>query len=129
MRFNYQYFEGKFLPIIPLKLRGSERWFEFNTYLDSGASYSLFHADIAEILGIDLQKGRPEELTIGDGDKLKVILHGVFVNIAGKEYWITVGFSKELGTGFNILGRRDIFEKFIICFHEKDRFIEFKEEI
>jgi len=33
--------------------------------------------------------------------------------------------SKQLGIGFNIIGRKDVFERFKICFDEKEKVIEF----
>lgn len=86
MRFNYQYFEGKFLPIITLKLKGKEEWVEFKAFIDTGASYCLFHADVAEVLGIKLEEGQKEEMTLGDGDILEVYVHNFTISIAGKEF-------------------------------------------
>lgn len=124
MRFDYSYSDGTFLPIIPVKLRGRE-WTEFLAFLDTGASYSIFQADVAEILGIKMEDGEEREVVIGDGDKLKVYLHKIEVALAGKEFLALIGFSKGLGTGLNILGRKDIFEQFTICFKEKEKAIEF----
>jgi len=87
MKFDYRFAEGQFLPIINLKLSGKEEWVESTAYVDSGASYSIFHAEIAEILSLDLEKG--------------------------------------IGVGFNIIGRKSIFDKFLVCFHEKDKYMEF----
>ena len=94
-------------------------------YVDTGASYSLFHAKVAEILGLDVEKGILYELVVGDGDILKVYLHSVTISLAGKEFKVTIGFSKNIGVGFNILGRKDIFDKFNICFNDKDKEISF----
>jgi len=33
--------------------------------------------------------------------------------------------SKQLGIGFNIIGRKDVFERFKICFDEKEKVVEF----
>ena len=125
MKFEYQFAEGRFLPIITIKLKGNYGWVNSTAYLDTGASYSLFHTDVAEILGIPLEKGELNEMTVGDGNTLKVYLHKLKVQIAGEEFVATIGFSKGIGTGFNIVGIKDIFDKFIICFHQKEKYIEF----
>jgi len=57
MRFPYVFLKGKYLPIVPLELKGKE-WVEVRAFADTGASYSVFHSDVAEILGIDYEKGR-----------------------------------------------------------------------
>ena len=45
MKIEYVNFKGKFLPLVPIELKGVE-WVEFLAYLDSGASYTIFHSDI-----------------------------------------------------------------------------------
>jgi hypothetical protein len=73
MKFKYRFYEGCFLPMVPVKLFGKEnRLVEVKAYIDTGASYSLFHSEVAKILGLDLEKGRKHELVVGDGDSLKV---------------------------------------------------------
>ena len=125
MKFSYIFFEGKFLPIISLKLKGRDGWVEFKAYIDTGASYSLFHADEADVLGIELEQGNKEEMIVGDGNALTVYIHKIPISLAGKEFPAQIGFSKGIGVNMNILGRKDLFEKFVICFNEKEKVIEF----
>ena len=125
MRFKYVFDSGKFLPIIPIKLRGNEDWIEFNGYIDTGASFCLFHADVAGILGINLESGEKREMILGDGDSMVVYIHKVPVLLADKEFIASIGFSRDLKIHFYIIGREDLFNQFIICFHEKEKMIEF----
>lgn len=125
MKYKYQFFDGEFLPIIPLKLKGKTETIEVKTYIDTGASYCLFHADIAEILGLILEEGTTTEMVLGDGNILKVYLHHIPITIAEREFTAIVGFSKGLGIRFNITGRKGIFDKFRVCFNERDKEIEF----
>ena len=124
MKFSYRFYEGKFLPIIPISLTENGKLIQMRAYVDTGASYSLFHAKVVEILGLDVE-GILYELVVGDGDILKVYLHSVTVSLVGKEFKVMIGFSKNIGVGFNILGRKDIFDKFNICFNDKDKEISF----
>ncbi len=125
MKLNYLFLDGEFLPVIQLKVKGKE-WLETSAYVDSGASYSIFHADVAEILGISLEDGELKEMVVGDGNVLKVYLHHLSVSLAGIEFIASIGFSKGIGTGFNILGRKTIFDKFLISFNEKEKWMEFQ---
>ncbi len=125
MKFDYRFAEGQFLPIISLKLKGKEEWIESKAYVDSGASYSLFHAGIAEILGFILEEGELREMSVGDGNILKVYVHEILILVAGQEFKAYLGFSKGIGVGFNIVGRKSIFEKFLVCFNEKEKYVEF----
>jgi len=47
------------------------------------------------------------------------------IQLALEEFEAMIGFSKQLGIGFNIIGRRDIFERFKVCFTENERVVEF----
>jgi len=41
-------------PLVPIALEGPARTLKFQALVDSGADHSLFHVDVAEALGIDL---------------------------------------------------------------------------
>src|SRR3989338_6705270 len=97
MKFGYRFAEGQFLPIISLKLKGKEEWVESAAYVDSGASYSIFHSEIAEILGLVLEEGELREMSVGDGNILKVYLHEVLISLENKEFKAYIGFSKGIG--------------------------------
>lgn len=126
MRFSYfQLSATDFAPIIFLKILGKyDDWLEVDAYIDSGASFSIFSAKHAAILGIDSTKGKLQHVTVGDGGLLAVYLHTLKVHIAGEHISAVIGFSKQLGVGFNLLGRKSFFEYFKICFNDKQRFVE-----
>ena len=90
-------------------------------YVDSGASFSIFGSDRADLLGVDYKRGTPVHLVVGDGDSLEVFLHKVSVEFAGTEFVAEIGFSHELGIGFNLLGRKSFFDRFRICFDDRHR--------
>ncbi len=125
MRFDYTEFQGRFLPIVPIRIKGGKEWVTFRAFVDSGAGYSIFQAEMADILGLKLEKGEENYVTVGDGSQIKVYIHRVKVEIAGQEFEATIGFSRHLGIGFNIIGRLDVFSKFRICFDEKEKLVEF----
>ncbi len=123
MKFEYTNFRGKFLPIVPIELKGRE-WVKFLAYLDSGASYSVFHSDVLRILDLDNTKGRKEFMTVGDGSLIAVHFYRIFARFSETKFEADLGFSRQLGIGFNIIGRKDVFERFVICFDEKNRIVE-----
>ena len=99
---------------------------EFRAFVDSGAGYSIFQAEMAEILGLRLENGTESYVTVGDGSQIKVYIHRVKVKIAELEFDASIGFSRHLGIGFNIIGRLDIFDRFKVCFDESERVVEFQ---
>jgi hypothetical protein len=125
MRFPYfQLSSTDFAPIISLKILGKEGWVEFEAYVDSGASFSIFGIERAEILGIDYKKGKSIYLTVGDGGLIEVYLHKLKVEFGNRQFIAEIGFSKQLGVQFNLLGRKDFFDRFCICFNDKDHYLE-----
>ena len=124
MKFYYQELAGRLLPIVPIELKGKE-WISFDAYVDSGASYSIFHADICEDLGIELESGKEGFISMADRSQIKIYMHNIRVKIAEKEFTAAIGFSRHLGIGFNIIGRLDVFNKFKICFDEEENLVEF----
>ena len=125
MKFSYMKLREKYLPIIPLKVKGEAGWTIYNAFVDSGAGYSIFQSDVAEDLNLKLEEGRREYVTVGDGSLIIVYIHRLEIQIGDEEFEAGIGFSKQLGIGFNIIGRKDIFERFKICFDEKEKVVEF----
>ena len=124
MNFPYKKLAGRLLPIVPIELKGKE-WISYDSYVDSGAGYSIFHSDVADDLEIKLEDGEKIYITVGDGSQIIVYLHKILVRIADKEFVAKIGFSERLGIGFNIIGQSDIFDRFKICFDGKEKLVEF----
>lgn len=124
MNFKYQKLAGRLLPVVPIELKGAE-WISYDAYVDSGAGYSVFHSDVADDLEIKIEDGEKVYMTVVDGSQIIVYIHKIPVKIAGEEFEAHIGFSRHLGIGFNVIGRLDIFDRFEICFDEKERFLEF----
>jgi hypothetical protein len=47
------------------------------------------------------------------------------MRIGDVELFVEVGFSEKLGIGFNLLGRKDVFEKFRVCFSDSKKILSF----
>jgi len=113
----------KYGPIVPVALRGLSRWIPFNVFVDSGADYSVFHSDVASLLGFELTSGIKKIVTVGDGDEMTTYLHRVRVHFAHIFIEAPIAFSSGLGAGFNLMGREAFFEKFRVCFNDRDKFV------
>ena len=124
MKFKYRNIAGKLMPIIPIMLKGKD-WKRYNAYVDSGGSRSIFHSYVADDLEINLEDGDKVYITVGDGSQIIVYIHKLTVKIADQEFKASIGFSRNLGIGFNIIGRLDIFSKFKICFDDTEKIVEF----
>jgi predicted aspartyl protease len=112
------------MPIIPVMIFDHIVW----AFVDSGATFSIIAAKEAKDMGIDWQKGKCQMIVVGDGSFIPVYLHNLTLTIGGKKVKAPVGFSDRLGVGFNILGRKGIFEHFKVCFSDKKKKITFSIE-
>jgi hypothetical protein len=124
--FPYKHLRGQPAPLIPIGIKIAGRWCPLEAYVDSGAAYTVLHAGIAEGIGFDYRSGRLAYLQVGDGSLIPVYLHDLELQLGAERLTAPVGFSDKLGIGFNLLGRAGIFERFEICFREKQGIISFE---
>lgn len=101
-------------------------WYELWGYVDSGASFSIFGKADAERLGINFGKRPGSFVTVGDGSQIPVYVRRLPVRIGAIEFKAAIGFSPRLGVGFNLIGRKDIFERFDVTFRESRRRMIFR---
>lgn len=112
--------ERSFFPIIPLKLRYQKEVVEAFALIDSGATISIFRPEVAEQLGIQVEKGKEIFLT-GIGGRIKGYLHNLKIEVASKEFYCPLIFSYEFTVSFNLVGREKFFKNFVIAFDEKKK--------
>lgn len=122
MKKEFSYFEknGQWFPIIEVTLKHGSKQINVEALLDSGASFSVFQPEIAEYLGITIEKGSKIYLT-GIGGRILGYLHKIPVTIAQTTFSCKVVFSQEFNVSLNLLGRNNFFLPFIISFFEKKR--------
>jgi hypothetical protein len=114
---------GHYAPIVYLQVWTGNRWLYLQAYVDSGASWSVFHVDVAQLLGLKLSKGSRRYVTLGNGSVLPVSLHHIKVRFAGAEFTVPAGFSDALRMGFNLMGRAGFFDRFSVCFNDRSRLL------
>lgn len=116
-------------PVIPIGLRYKGKVFQrYSVMIDSGADDCIFHAEIGEALGIDMQAGLEKSYSgIGFGE-LKGRRHTVDVEVGG--HWVACEVSfcygmvrdhpefpeKKQGLRYGILGQNGFFDKFKVLF-------------
>jgi len=120
LKFPYLKREKKYYPIIPILLRHKDKLVLTEALVDSGANTSVFHAEIAEQLGIKFKQGRKIYLG-GIGGRILAYLHQVDIKIEDIEFICKVAFTEEMPVSLNILGRENFFEKFLISFDDINR--------
>jgi len=84
--------------------------------LDSGADYSLFSLEVAEKLGILVEKGKRISLQGVAGQPFTGFVHEVLIQVEDTTLKCKIVFSKVRAT---LLGRDNFFLPFLITFNEK----------
>ena len=88
--------------------------------LNSGAIISLFQGDIARELRLKVTAGE-RIYPRGIGGKICAYIHKVSLKLGEEEFKADIAFSDELPLGINILGRKDVFDRFIVRFDERNK--------
>ncbi len=123
--FPYKGSRGFPCPIITLEVAGPQGLFNVDAYVDTGAFISIFCIQDAELIGIDYKKGKQNWVIVGDGNCIPVYLHKLLIKIGHISFDAMIGFSPKLGVGFNLLGRKDIFERFLVIFDDVKKKVTF----
>lgn len=124
--FRYKPMLGRVSPTATLGLCLNETWHRADFYVDSGAAYSIVHGDLARDTGFDFSQGERTLVKVGDGRLIVVFLVRVPLQIGPHRIDARMGFSNQLGIGFHLLGRLDVFDRFRVCFHERERVVVFE---
>ena len=128
MKITFEYFQkgSSFYPLIDIAVKEQSKKLKVKALVDSGASYSVFRSEVAEFLGLDIEKGKKMYLE-GVGGRILGYLHILLMSTDGVLYYqCKVVFSKEFTVSFNLLGRDNFFHPYVISFLEKDKKIVIK---
>lgn len=116
-------------PIIPIELNYGSKTVSYAALIDSGADFCLFDAGVAELLGLDVQKGKIEKFGgIQAANPATAFVHELTMSIGGWKHKVPVGFSYDIAPhGYGILGQRGFFDIFVVKFDLAKEEIELKE--
>ncbi len=109
-------------PIISIKVKGPSRTIKYEVLVDSGADACIFHAELGELLGIDVENGRSGTLSGISGKEAQYFLHDVEVQLGKFKTKIEVGFFSGISTHsapYGVVGHKNFFEFFKITFDTK----------
>lgn len=115
-------------PVIPIKVKYKNNEIDYLVLIDSGADFCIFHADIGDVLGISIKKGKKLEFFGIIGDKEEAFFHEVTINVGGYDKKLFCGFSYQFNKmPYGILGQKGFFDLFEIKMDYQKNRIELKE--
>ena len=112
--------DTQWYPIIGVTLTHEGQSLNVKALIDSGASFSIFRSEIAEYLGIEIDRGEKLYLE-GVGGRILGYLHEVELSIGKKKIRCKIFFSREFTVSFNLIGRDNFFLEFLVTFDEKNK--------
>jgi hypothetical protein len=107
---------------VALAATNAPRTKRFEALIDSGATRSLFHADIASHIGLDIKSGEIE-ITQGIGGSETTYLHEITLYLPGGSVKTKVGFKEKLPVA-GLLGMKGFFEFFRVTFDADTKLCE-----
>lgn len=122
IEFPYTYYKGYLMPIIPITISNHRIW----VFVDSGATFTVLGVDDAHRIGIDWENGKLQMIVVGDGSFIPTYFHNLSIQIGEWQVDAPIGFSERLGVGFNLLGRKGVFDQFRVCFNDHTRKVSFQ---
>ena len=120
LTFPYLRKGAQYFPVAEISLGSSTRSLTVTALVDSGASLSVFRAEILAYLGIPLAKGARLYLE-GIGGRILGYRHRLPAQVGKTRFSLAVVFSEELSVSFNLLGRENFFHQFLVSFDEHAR--------
>lgn len=116
-------------PVIPVTLFNRGMGVKHLALIDSGADLCVFHAEIGEQIGIDIESGK-EFIFYGIAKKpepLKAYRHDIKIEVGGYQYDCRAGFSRDIpNMPYGVLGQDDFFKIFNVIFDYNKGRIELK---
>lgn len=118
MKFQYKkYGPGILRPVIPVVIKYNGKDIIYEALVDSGADSNIFPAQIADILGINVESGEKREAWGITGIGEDYYVHSVELMVGGWSYDIKVGFLPNIARlGYGILGQKGFFDIFVVKF-------------
>ena len=108
-------------PLITVNLRHQGKVVNYLALVDSGADFNVFHADLAEILGIDWS-GLKSTIKFGGvkADKTPCVGHIAMLELGVNNHFfdtVMVVFSYDISNdGYGIIGQNGFFNYFDVLF-------------
>jgi hypothetical protein len=104
-------------PVIPIRLVHEDESCGYHALVDSGADYCIFHAEIGELIGLNIKTGKKLHVSGIGGEKAGAYFHTIIMEVGGWKYKCYAGFSYKIETmPYGILGQSGFFNLFIVNF-------------
>ncbi len=112
-------------PVIPVHVTSKQR-VAYEALVDSGADYSIFHAEIGEAIGLEARKGRRTIFAGVSGVAQEGFRHSVTIEVGTWRLPCSVVFAYGLKIPYGILGQAEWFDWFVVTFDRGAGWLDLK---
>lgn len=112
-------------PVIPIHMAAQQR-VAYEALVDSGADYSIFHAEIGEAIGLEMQKGHRVIFAGVSGVAQEGFRHSVKVEVGKWRLPCSAVFAYGLKIPYGILGQAELFDWFVVVFDREAGWLDLK---
>lgn len=113
-----------FYPLLQVFIRHGINMRPVLALVDSGSSDCVFSASFGEVLGIDVQAGRPHQFHGFDLNAVRGFVHKVQLQVTGFDHWIEIDAVFIESEVLPILGQQGFFESYQVVFERFKRQFE-----
>src|SRR6266516_7704998 len=125
MRFAYKrYSDAHARPVIPVRVAASDQWIDYEVLVDSGADISIFDAELAERLGINLESGEHATIFGATGSAQDVYIHPVELTVGPRTFGARVAFMST-SQPYRLPGQQGFFSQFLVAFDQPNELKRF----
>jgi len=116
-------------PVVPIALiNGSNRVRVF-ALIDSGADYCIFHAEIGEQIGLEIESGKSLAFSGISGAGQTAYFHNIKLELGGHQFDCYAGFSRDIDNlPYGILRQAGFFDIFKVSFDYNKEKIELQSQ-
>ena len=113
-------------PVIPIHLEFGTHRIAYEALVDSSADYSIFHAEIGEVIDLNVRKGRRIRFAGVSGISQEGFRHPVRLEVGNRTFQASVVFAYHIGIPYGILGQAELFKEFVVVFDRERGWLELK---
>jgi hypothetical protein len=96
-------------PIISIRIMNGSRGIKYEVLVDSGADVCIMDAEIAELIGIELTRGKKTTFMGATGAVEDCYKHNVEIVPGEWRYKTEIAFARNLNSGYGIVGQLGFF--------------------
>lgn len=123
MKFRFKKYGKLYRPVISIRLEYKGQSYKHEVLVDSGSDLCLFHADMTEVLGIDLAECDLKYIGTVAGSS-PFYMHDVIIKVGEVNKKITAGFIHGMPNSYGIVGLQGFFDSFTTTFDLSKKEIE-----